>query len=267
MSAGTCRGRTCRAECDSRGDHRASCSRSGLLQLRAKPLERTWARIMREAGARVQERFMLRDSGIAGIRLSDKRQIEVVATGLSFLGGVPLAIDCTLVSPLDAKGRPHPGVVACVGEAADEAAKVNRRTYKELVNSRDLRLVVAASETGGRLHEEGEKLLWSAAAHRAQSEPVRLRKAACRAFYARWCTLLSVAVQSALAATLVEEGVGLLDGVGGGAPPLAAVVCGEVGDFDFCEGGDAVGLDGAVQELLADWPAEDALGNGALAAA
>ena len=121
-----------------------------------------------------------------------------------------------------------------VRAAADEAAKVKRRTYKELVNSRDLRLVVAASETGGRLHEEGEKLLWSAAAHRARSEPVRLRKAACRAFYARWCTLLSIAVQSALAATLVEEGVGLLDGVGGDAPPLAAVVCGEVGDFDSC---------------------------------
>ena len=41
-----------------------------------------------------------------------------------------------------------------------------------------------------------------------------LRAVVCRAFHSRWTTLLSVATQDSLAASLVEEGVALLDGVG-----------------------------------------------------
>ena len=132
--------------------------------------------------------------------------------GLPFEGGVPLAIDCTLVSPLDIAGRPHPGTTRLAGKALDEAEKTKKRTYKELVDSPDLRLVVAAVEVGGRLHKSARQLLWSAAAFRARSEPPRLRAATCRAFHARWVILLSVVTQGSLAATLVEEGVSLLDG-------------------------------------------------------
>ena len=89
---------------DSFGDHAASCPRSGFLKLRSRPLEKCWARVLRESGARVRENFMLRDAGIPSIDPADGRRIEVVATGLPLHAGVPLAIDATLVAPLSAKG-------------------------------------------------------------------------------------------------------------------------------------------------------------------
>ena len=64
------------------------------------------------------------------------------------------------------------------------------------------------------MYAEARALLRSAAADRAAREPVCLRAAVCRAFHNRWTTLLPVVTQDALAASLVEEGVALLDGVG-----------------------------------------------------
>ena len=52
--------------------------RSGRVRRRARPLERTWARVFREAGARVQENMLLRDMAIPGIVASDGRALEVV---------------------------------------------------------------------------------------------------------------------------------------------------------------------------------------------
>ena len=113
-----------------------------------------WARVLREAGCRVRENFMLRDGGINGVGAGDKRSIEVVATGLSYERGVPIAADCTLVSPLSAKGIPHSGASHRPGITLERAAmEKRRRQYPELACSNDLRLVVAAVETGGRLHD------------------------------------------------------------------------------------------------------------------
>ena len=117
LAGGACRGQACNAQCHIRGDHRASCSRSGLLKRRAKPLEKTWARVLREAGARVKERFMLRDAGIQGISNNDRRQIEVMASGLSYARGVPVAVDCALVSPLGCDRRSHSGADKKAGVA------------------------------------------------------------------------------------------------------------------------------------------------------
>ena len=58
-----------------------------------------------------------------------------------------------------------------------------------------------------------------------------MRKTACRALRGRWSAILSVAAQDALAATLMEEGVSLLDGVGGGPVTLTDVLGDFSGDF------------------------------------
>ena len=109
---------------------------------------------MREAGGRVRENFMLRDAGIAGVAGNDQRAIEVVVTGLTYKQGVPLAIDCTLVSPIKCNGQPHPQTAHRPGASLAFAARRKHRTYKELSDSSVLRLVVAAVETGGRLHRD-----------------------------------------------------------------------------------------------------------------
>ena len=218
LAAGQCRGKRCRGVLDTLGDHAASCPKSGLLKLRSKPIERTWARIMREAGARVRENFMLRDSGISSIDPADGRRIEVVVTGLPLHGGIPLAIDATLVSPLDTKGEPHGDADACPGVAIRAAEKDKARTYHELMDSGMLRLKVAASEIGGRLNAEGKQLVRAAAVLRSRDEPALLRSAVFRALHSRWLTMLSVAVQEAVTATIVDEGVALLDAADGPAP-------------------------------------------------
>ena len=177
LAAGQCRGKSCMGELDIRGDHAVSCPRSGLLKLRSRPLERTWARVMREGGARVRENFMLRDSGEQGIDPDDGRRIEVVATGLPLHGGVPLAIDATLVSPVNTKGEPHRGAAQHPGTALRAALKDKTDTYPELVEGSLLRFMVAATEVGGRMTADGRRLVRAAAAVRARDESPLLQSA------------------------------------------------------------------------------------------
>jgi len=105
--------------------------------------------------------------------------------------------------------------------ALRQAATSKRRTYRELVDSPALRLVVVAAETGRRLNPEANELLAAAAAHQAQSEAAPLRGAVRQASRARWSMLHSAALQDALAATLTNDGTCLLTGVDG--PPPSAI--------------------------------------------
>eukprot|EP00973_Karenia_brevis_P026257 3621933-Karenia_brevis.AAC.1 len=79
MSPASCNGRSCRRRLDIFGDHRASCPRSGRLKKRSRPLEKAVARMMREAGYRVVENQLLRETNLAPLPSSDRRQLEVVA--------------------------------------------------------------------------------------------------------------------------------------------------------------------------------------------
>ena len=49
------RRRTCNRTLNTRGDHLTSCTRIGFVELRPTPLERAWAQVSREGGARVVE--------------------------------------------------------------------------------------------------------------------------------------------------------------------------------------------------------------------
>ena len=54
----------CGAEQDPLGDHRAACAPSGLLKLRAGPVEKAWGQVCEEAGPQVLENQFLRDMGL-----------------------------------------------------------------------------------------------------------------------------------------------------------------------------------------------------------
>ena len=129
LAAGTCRGKTCQKHLDELGDHAAACSRSGLLKLRAKPLEKAWAQVMREAGCSVRENFWLRDAGILHPRVgaTDGRRIEIVASGLSYQHSIPLTIDASLVSPVTATGEPRCGCLNRHGLALRNAVRIKRK--------------------------------------------------------------------------------------------------------------------------------------------
>ena len=95
---------------------------------------------------------------------------------------------------------------------------MEQHTYPELVGNELLRLVTAASETGGRLNADGLELLDAAAELRVRNEPEVLRRSARRAWRNLWLTMLSLSVQDAVTATLVNDGVELLDAASGAAP-------------------------------------------------
>ena len=86
---------------DALGDHRVACSTSGVLKLRAKPVEKAGARVCREAGARVQENVFLRELNLASLDTYDDRRLEVLATGLPLHHEAQLAVDITLIASLN----------------------------------------------------------------------------------------------------------------------------------------------------------------------
>ena len=200
LSGGVCC-RTCSQHLDPLGDRAAACPTSGRLKLRSRPLEKTWARVLRESGARVREHVYLRDAALPNVDPEDGGNIEIVATGLCAARGVPLAVDATLVSPLHSDGTPFPHADTSPGVALSRAESTKARTYPELVNSSLLRLWTVAHGIGGRLNGQGAQLLTEAAHTWAMSEPSVLRRTAARNWRTRWTTLLSVAVQDSLAAT------------------------------------------------------------------
>ena len=88
------------------------------------PLERTAARICREAGARMAENVLLRDLNLDAPVLDDRR-LEVVANAQPIRGGAQVAVD-TLVSPVRADGAPRPGADCEPGRALRQIRRRKR---------------------------------------------------------------------------------------------------------------------------------------------
>ena len=80
----------------------------------------------------------------------DARRLKVVADGLPLFGGAQLAIDTTLVSSVQADGRPRPQCARVDGATLSEARQRKQRTYPELSKTQGrARLVVLAGEAVG----------------------------------------------------------------------------------------------------------------------
>ena len=188
---------------DKFGDHLAACSGTGLLQRRAKPLERSWQLVLREAGARVVPQQMMRDMDVA-VRASDGRQLDVVAYGLPVFGGVPLCGDATIVSPLGRQGRPKYGADTDDAVALQAAWRRKSRRYPELAHGDRGRLVVLGVEVGGRWSTEAWQLLQKLANAKCRSAPTLLRRSAALSWHRRWSSAVSISVQAALASSLSQ---------------------------------------------------------------
>ena len=170
------------------------------------------------------ENCFLRDTAIPGIVATDGRRLEIVATGLPLHRGVPLGVDVTMVSPLHADGSVWLGAADTAGTAISRAELCKERTYPELVDSTVLRLVTVACETGGRWNSATATLLRDLAYARSRDAPPRLRHSAAVGWQRRWWAMIAVTAQDSLAATLIDDGVILLDGREGAMPCLAEVV-------------------------------------------
>ena len=210
-----CPGASCAATLDPYGFHLLSCPRSGRLQERAYPFERTLMQICREAGGRVSRpQPLVRRLGLTGgsPELTDQRRIDFAVYGLPIFGGLPICVDATIVSPISAEGIPHPGCTADHDAVFAAAKREKFDTYSDLVASDRCVFLVLAAGTGGRWSSDCVQLLRELARFRAASEPPVLRRSMQTAFLRRWWSLLSVALHDSIAAAL-DPSLDVVDGL------------------------------------------------------
>ena len=131
-------------------------ARAGVLGPHCVPLERATARACHEAGARVAE-----NTPFASMRR------RWTTNALPIWGGVQVAVDTTLVSPVQANSAPRPG---------DREPGLALRHLR----SRRCRLLILGLEVGGRWLPEGVAF-------------------AVQAYVRRWAALPAVAAQRAFA--------------------------------------------------------------------
>ena len=132
-----------------------------------------------------------------------ERRIEVIANGLPLWGGVQLAVDTTLVSPLTAAGAPRRARGCTTGAALRLARQAKERTYPELCRSARSRLTVLALEVGGRWSAEAAGFVRQLARCRARAAPATAGSAATSAYALRWSALISFAATRAFCASLL----------------------------------------------------------------
>ena len=150
-------------------------------------MESVAARVCREAGARVRTNVFVRDMDLANHENLDGRRLEVVADGLPLHGGAQLAIDTTMVSPLHSNGVARRGASDRKGLALEVAHKRKEMTYPELAGEGGrARLVVLATEVGGRWSSEAAQFLSSLAWAKTRDLPEELQGDAARAWTRRW---------------------------------------------------------------------------------
>ena len=169
------------------------------------PVEKMWARVLTEGGAQVLMNQKLANMGLPGVTPADNREVEIVATNLPMRHGIPLACDATVVSPLHATGEAKPRAAGIDGVAIADAEDRKHTKYPEIIHSQRCQLIVLACEVGGRWSHNCCWLIRELAIWRSRTVSPRLRRSTARAWETRWWSMLSVAVQDSLAATLVDD--------------------------------------------------------------
>jgi len=164
--------------------------------------------------------------GLPGVASADNREVEIVAKNLPMRHGIPLACDATVCSPLHANGEARPRAAEESVAIADAQDRKHTK-YPEIIHSQRCQLIVLACEVGGRWSDTCCWLIRELAIWRSRTVSPRLRRSTARAWEARWWSMLSVAVQDSLAATLVDDAPHLLHGWHGHGPPLGELLHGE----------------------------------------
>ena len=138
------------------GDHRSARVQVRILAHRAGPLERAAACICREAGARFATSDALREMNF-DVPATDGQRIEVVANGPLLWQGAQIAVDTTLVSPVQGDGRARPGADARPALALQHGLRASSvRTPSSSQAGAD---VVVGLEVGGRFDGQALALL------------------------------------------------------------------------------------------------------------
>ena len=138
------------------------------LARRGFAVESAVARICREGGGRVATNRMIRDLDLAIPSAGIPGASKSLWMAFSLFGGAQLAVDATMVSPVRADGLPREGAAARDG-GSHHSRQRKERTYLELSGHQHrCRLVVLATEVGGRWSLETRDFLRALAVDRAR---------------------------------------------------------------------------------------------------
>jgi len=196
----------CGAVLDPFGVHLLSCMRSGAVQRRAASLERAFMGICVEARGRCRWKPLVRDLNFGPpgelLAAEDTRQLDFACFGLPVFGGMPLAVDATIVSPISAEGVPHAGCALDADEVFASAEAAIARDYGDVARGGRAALLCLASSVGGRWNGASRSLIRQLVEHHAREQPSVLRRSVELALTRRWWAVLSIARDEALAASL-----------------------------------------------------------------
>ena len=184
---------------------------SGRIKRRSVAFEKMLARVCREAGARVRTNQLVRSLNVPNVSLNDGRRIEVIADALPFYGGMQVALDATLVSPLSRDAEPKYGSEDVDGAALAHARRQKEeRTYRDIASSGRCGFITSGLEVGGRWAPAFQTFVSRLAKAKARSAPKLLQTGARHWWKQRWQSMLAAAAQTAFAESLTADVMGAL---------------------------------------------------------
>lgn len=148
-----CKARSCHHRLDAYGHHLTTCMCSGIAHGRHSMCIRVWRRILEEAGYRVRVERTLADTHLR-VPTNDRRRMDLVASpkarGTTACRGLPLFCDITIVRPLSGQSRNRDNAYSNDGCIVENAARIKRRHYSDVISSGTSVLVVLGCESYGR---------------------------------------------------------------------------------------------------------------------
>ena len=150
-------------------------------------------------------------------------------SGLPFHAGKPLLCDATVRSPLTGNGLATPGAARRNGAALQRAEQQKVAKYGDVTELGLCHLLTLGTETGGRCNDTVLSLVDKLSTYKAQYAPEVLRRSVALSWRDRWASMLGIAVQNAIAASLLAP-TGrrlVLDQSGAPTPDISTVLDGQ----------------------------------------
>ena len=186
---------------DLHGHTALAVSTGGGINARHSVVINAWRQVFIEAGGSVPDRRveqLLSDTHVRVLPY-DMRRMDIVVPGLNVDRGLPLFCDVTVHSPITRLGAARPGTSNRGGSLLEAARAENDDTYRTVVDSGIASLKCLGHEVFGRWGDTCIQLLPKLALERTRGLHIRIRRGIALCLQRRWCGLIGISVQKAVA--------------------------------------------------------------------
>ena len=139
----------------------------------------------------------------------DNRRLDLIVTGLNVHRGLPLFCDVTIVSPISGNGEPRGGTSNRNGGLLQQAQQENDDTYHAVVVSGLGSLLCLGSEVFGRWSLQFVDMVPALARERSRGQHPCVGGGVALSLQQRWWAVLGLAVQRAVAHTVLSTAAGV----------------------------------------------------------